>query len=241
MKSFGDIASKYDNLWFFSEAYQSWMVERIIKNLNLADDDNLCDLGGGTGRIIDNILEMIPLTKEPVCVEPSKEMLAEARKMPHVICVEDTAENYVRENLGLEKILIKEAIHHFQDRRLFWRNLASNSPGCQVLVVTRPQRPGFPLFEKAYEKFADGQPSIEVLIEEAENSGFKVSAIEESWDISMPSDQWFELLRNRFISDLFSFSDREIDQGIDSMRQSVIGDKVSFKDKIIFLRASIYD
>lgn len=240
MKSFNDIASRYDNLWFFSEDYQDWMIDRIISHLDIKKTDKVFDLGGGTGRVVRRIAEIKSLEKAPTCIEPSQEMLAKAEELSHIRCVRNTAESYVKEEKNLEKVLIKEAIHHFQNRREFWKDLAENSPHSQVLVVTRPRRPGFPLFEEALEKFAAGQPSAAVLTEEAESSGFHVSTFEESWDVSMPEEQWFNLLRSRFISDLFAFSDDEIDRGIKSIKKNLSQSTVTFADKIIFMRASMH-
>lgn len=241
MKGFDGIAKSYDDLWFFSDDYQNWMLNKILSYLMLGKNDLFADIGGGTGVVTEKLKKSIGLNKSPYCVEPSAEMIAEAKKYKDLICVNQEAEQFVVDKLELDKVLIKESIHHVRDRVEFWNQLYAGSPNARVLVITRPQKPGFPLFEEAYRSFSRYQPSIELLEDEIKRAGLFCKVFKESWEVSLPKGNWFDMLRARFISDLFEFSDDEIEAGISELSCRFQEEDVSFSDELVFIMVSKFD
>lgn len=232
--SFDSLSENYDSLWFFSNDYESWMDSKILSFLDLSEESRLVDLGGGTGIVTARLVEKSPVD-HATCIEPSIEMLGQAKKYPFLICENLDAESFSNKKSGYTHILIKEAIHHINQRDRFWRKLKENNPGATVLVVTRPARPGFLLFDAAYKAFEQSQPSVDVLLEEASGSGFDAQVFVESWPVDMEKERWFEMMRSRFISDLFKFSDIEIENGISEINKTLRSDRVRFDDNLIFM------
>jgi SAM-dependent methyltransferase len=233
--AFDKLSTAYDSLWFFSEKYQTWMENNIREALILQSDSVFADIGGGTG-VVTARLALNARISRATCVEPSAEMLRQATKYPNLVLENSTAEMFAESKNGFNRILIKETIHHIKDRKYFWINLKKNNPNSRVLVVTRPCKPGFLLFEKAYKEFEKNQPSSTTLVEEIEGSGYKVTLSQKAWPVEMPKQKWYQMLESRFISDLFKLTDEEIRQGIQEIEKThKDSNSITFNDNIIFI------
>lgn len=138
--------------------------------------------------------------------------------------------------MKLDRILIKESIHHIQNRQSFWKKVCSSlTPNGRVLVVTRPSMPEFPLFKRAVMGFSESQPRLEVLLEELSGSGLKVTAIVEEFLVVIPKTRWYSMLRARFMSSLAHFTQSEIEQGIIEIDCRTAESELRFTDRLLFL------
>lgn len=233
--AYDKLSSKFDALWLFSDEYKSWMERCVQEVLELNCDSLFADIGGGTGTLTSSVAMKAGIPKA-LCVEPSTEMLNQARKYPNLILKNLTAENFAKNSAGWNRILIKEAVHHINDRCTFWKDLRKGNPEARVLVVTRPCRPGFLLFQQAYQKFAQNQPSLEVLLNEVCSSGYKVNVMKKSWPVEMKKKDWYFMLQSRFISDLAYMTDEEIRNGILEIELNHSAtEKIKFNDELIFI------
>lgn len=235
--SFNSISEQYNDLWHFSTEYERWMDRNIIELLGLDSKSIFGDLGGGTGSVTNRLREACRMDVA-LCVDPALLMLKKEPINDHLIKLCQSAEDFAKEPEGeLTHILIKEAIHHFENRAQFWQNIKANQPQAKILVVTRPQRPGFVLFEACYERFALKQPDINTLIDEARQAGFNARWQACAWSVSMPKDRWYNMIRARFMSDLFAFTNEQIEQGIEEIDAKFSGEIIEFQDTILFMVA----
>ncbi|MEI7868134.1 MAG: methyltransferase domain-containing protein [Candidatus Methylumidiphilus sp.] len=236
---FDTIADIYNKVWYFSGQYQKSMLENIIELLQLGKDDVLADIGGGTGATTRLLLETSNLRKA-YCIEPSRKMFLEAQKIPVIESVCADADGFMQLEIDFSKALLKEVVHHIPSREVLWRYLRDKLPAQgRILIVTRPQAIALPLFEKAKQAFRQKQPKHEVLMQELETSGFATSYRVHPYRFTLDKAVWFDMIRNRFMSDLAGFTDGEIEEGLIEIDGNYPGGTIEIPDNIIYIPASI--
>ncbi len=234
---FDTIADIYNKVWYFSQNYQTTMLENIIELLQLGNADVLADLGGGTGTYTRLLLEKARIGKA-YCIEPSRGMYLEAKKIPSIESICADAEAFMNLDLTFTKVLLKEVVHHIPNREALWRYLFAKLPDQgRVLIVTRPYDIALPLFEAAKQAFRQKQPKHETLIRELESSGFEVSFRLHPYQFSLDKPVWFNMIRQRFMSDLAGFTDEEIEAGLLEIDQQNPVNDIRIPDNIIYLSA----
>lgn len=235
---FDTIAEIYNKVWYFSEQYQSQMLANIIELLRLQAGDRLADVGGGTGVYTRLLAEAAGLER-PWCVEPSGKMCAEAAKIPGIEAICADAGGFMELDLPFNKVLLKEVVHHIPERETFWRHLRGKLPAQgRLLIVTRPRDIKLPLFEQAKEVFRQKQPHHETLLAELESAGFAVELRFHPYRFSLPKSTWFDMIRNRFMSDLAGFGAEDIEAGLREVDAAHPGETVEIPDTIIYIAAS---
>jgi ubiquinone/menaquinone biosynthesis C-methylase UbiE len=234
---FDSIAEIYDSLWHFSERYRTQMLDNIVEHLRLTGGDILADIGGGTGAYTQWLKDIAGLEKA-YCIEPSRKMYLEARKLPGVEAILADAEEFLGLNLYITKVLLKEVVHHVKAREKLWRHLHAILPAHgRILVVTRPQRTPLPLFKAARLAFGRNQPTCESLLAGLENSGFATSIKLHPYRFALDKRIWHGMIRKRFMSDLAVFDDAEIEEGIAEIDRDHPGDMIEISDDIIYISA----
>jgi cyclopropane fatty-acyl-phospholipid synthase-like methyltransferase len=232
-------AEHHDCLWRLASDHHEWLADLLIKHLALAPHHRLVDLGAGTGLMLQLLCHRIRFYNKPIAVEPDRGMLALAKQRFGVRCLESTAEDYLVSERALDRVLMKEMVHHLQDRPAFWRHLlAAMNPGGRAVVMTRPQVPGFPFFDKAMEAFVRSQPAIDRLLDEISQAGLVPEVHFVSRPISLSKERWETMLRNRFSSNLNALSDADIEQGIRETRRRFVGPTVDFDEQLVIIEAS---
>jgi ubiquinone/menaquinone biosynthesis C-methylase UbiE len=235
---FDSIAEVFDRIWYFSDDYKDFVIEHILHDLQLERDDILADIGGGTGSFTSRLREKASLASA-YCIEPSEPMCAEADKRSDITALCCDAEGFLALEKPFSKILFKEVIHHISDRRGFWHRLYPRLPReGKILIITRPQHVAFPFFTAAREAFARHQPSTESLMAELGEGGFEVELHRRSHTFTLPKEEWYTMLRHRFMSDLGIFSDEEIEAGIGEIESLYPQENLSIADHLLFIIAT---
>jgi len=223
---------------FFSDSYRQWVVDLIIESLALRSDDIVADIGGGTGLISHLIFKRVRLKNEVLCVDPSDSMLAEIGRLKGVkpLCMD--AHDFAEEKSGqYDKLLLKGMIHHLADRISLWNKLSErmNENG-GLLIVTRPKTPSLPFFKGALASFSAGQPTSGLLVEELEETGFQTEVAVQSYSVYLEKRRWYHLLQSRFMSNLYDFTDDEIEEGIAELEQLYFDKNViKIRDDLLFI------
>lgn len=119
MDLFHRIAPLYDRIFRFLDPTQ------LLKLLELASHHRLLDVGGGTGRVTNSLVEHVG---RACVVDVSWGMLVEARTKGLCAC-QGVAERLSFPDGTFDRILIVDAFHHFCD----WPQAAS-----ELLRVLRP-------------------------------------------------------------------------------------------------------
>ena len=233
-----NLAKSFDINWDFSNNYKKWAIIRIGKYLELNTNDTFIDIGGGTG-IFTHMISLHYKIKQAICVEPEKSMCKIARGYTTFQTICSNALSFAnKKNYSCSKLLFKEVIHHINDRKKLWDKIYSNTTkNTRILIYTRPQNIEFPLFKKAKNKFLMNQPHHNSIMKELQQSGFNTEVYFEDFVFEMSKDSWHKMIKNKFMSDLSTFSDSEIENGIKEIEQQYNTNTYIIKDKIIFIIA----
>lgn len=235
---FDSIADDFNRIWTFSPEYKDFVHHHILKKLQLGPDDVFADIGGGTGTFTER-LSKDSKARHTYCIEPSRPMCDIASQQPGIEAICCDAHAALTMDLGITKVLFKEVIHHIADRREFFKKLYETLPLYgKLLIVTRPQEILFPFFDEAKQKFADNQPPHEHIADELRECGFTVETEFDEHTFYLSKRDWFDMLRNRFMSDLGSFSDEEIETGIQQIDERFDDSTLLFCDRLIFILGS---
>jgi len=233
-----NISTKFNKVWKFSDDYKRWAIEKIGFYLKLNEKDILADIGGGTGTFAHLIKKKFMLNKV-YCIEPEVNMCNIAKQYSDIEIICSDAFYFVNNlQYSYNKILFKEVIHHIKDRNSLWHDIY-NSIDChgRILIYTRPQNIKFPLFERAKEAFYKNQPSHKLIVSELKDNGFNVDVSIESFQFKLPKEEWHNMLKTQFMSDLSVFSDQEILEGIHEIENKYNTDFYDIEDEIVFISA----
>jgi cyclopropane fatty-acyl-phospholipid synthase-like methyltransferase len=235
---FDSIAEVFNRIWYFSDEYKNFVITHILGDLELTDQDILVDIGGGTGSFTSRLALEANLRKA-YCVEPSRAMCDEASKLENISAVCSDAHAFLASHTPFTKMLFKEVIHHIKDRDLFWKAVYELLPhNGKLLIITRPQRVEFPFFTAAKEAFARHQPPQELIESELRNGGFETTTHHRSHTFTLPKEDWYTMLRHRFMSDLGVFSDAEIEEGIKEIEHDHPYETIDIVDHLLFILAT---
>ncbi len=234
---FDSIAEVFNRIWYFSDDYKEFVIRHIREDLSLTPEDVLVDIGGGTGTFTSRLVDEAHLT-HAYCVEPSSSMCSEAAKLENITAICCDADDFLASHTPFSKMLFKEVIHHIPNRAEFWKTLyTSFQNGGKALIITRPQKIDFPFFSAAKEAFARHQPPQELIERELCNGGFETTTHHRSHTFTLPKEDWYTMLRHRFMSDLGVFSDEEIEEGIVEIEKKYPEKTIDIIDNLIFIIA----
>lgn len=235
---FDSIADVFNRIWYFSDDYKDFVTSHIHHDLALCNKDVLADIGGGTGSFTGRLAQEANLA-QAYCIEPSPAMCDEAAKLGNITALCCDAHDFLATHTPFSKILFKEVIHHIQEREVFWKTLYRHlPPEGRLLIITRPKNIAFPFFASAKAAFERNQPSQESIETELHRGGFQTTVHHRSHTFTLPKQDWYTMLRHRFMSDLGVFSDAEIEEGILEIEENYHSDTINIVDNLIFISAT---
>lgn len=235
---YSQLADDFDRIWQFSSDYEPWMVEQIQTQLALQHHEHWVDFGAGTGRF-SQALHHYAQPASTLCVEPDAAMCALAQQKIELKTLQACDRSFIQQPISYDALLVKEVIHHLHDRLAFWKGVKQQlSANGRILLITRPQNTTLALFEQAKQRFADHQPTIETLCTELEQVGFSTRVSVLDFPLRSEKNHWYRMLRAKFMSDLASFSDAEIEQGINELEMKHKNDWINHGDQLLFVLAT---
>ncbi|MCO5968926.1 class I SAM-dependent methyltransferase [Actinoallomurus soli] len=233
------LADSYDENWAYSPEFIGWMTGCILDRLDPAPGDRVADVGCGTGLYARGLAER---AGRVVCVDPSAKMLKQLPTGDSYLPVEASAEQLASGEVPLpydrfDTVLVKEAIHHVDDRRAVLRGLADLlADGGRLLVVMLPTRIEYPLFGEAIAMFERLQPDPEDIAAYLRDAGLRVGLDYASFPLSFSKARYLTMVRNRYMSLLSCFDDEQIEAGIAEIDKRYPGERLSFPDRFAFVR-----
>ena len=212
----------------------------MVKMLDLGEDDRLVDLGAGTGMYSVDILEQVPLRNPVIAVEPFEEMLQNIPESPRIEPLVQDAVAFAREPREYSKVLMKEMIHHIDDRGELFSNLRDHLVGDgRMLLVHVPPRLDYPLFERALDRCKTWHADPDELVEILGKAGFKVEREALDYPHALPKDHYFRMVRGQYMSVLTSFSAEEIEEGLAEMASTYADrETLEFNDHFDYILAT---
>ena len=169
----------------------------------------------------------LKMTHPVVCVDPSPEMLAIARENG-AIAIQATAEEFLesKPDYPLKVVLLNGCIHHFTDPDFVCSQLAKYMEEDGVCVITEyPPKTTLPLFKAALHEYVHmiGE-RLESFCKLAESKGLKCKMVSGAEPGEVEKELWYCAIRNRMASVLLKYTDEELEQGIQELKEE-------FKDK----------
>lgn len=238
-----ELAADYDEHWVYGPGYVPWMSGRIAEALRLGPMDRIADIGSGTGLFAREVAQQLQPRHPILCVDPSAAMLGQlgtpppADLTPIVASAEDIAEGRTRLPYEqLEAMWLKESVHHVADPAHTLRGLAERlAPGSRLLVVMLPATIQYPLFEAALARFEELQPDPAVIKGHLRAAGLEAGLSHVEHELRIDRDKYLGMVRARYMSLLSTFSDSEIEKGIEEMRVAHPEPVLTFPDRFAFV------
>lgn len=234
-----DFANSYDAYQRYSDRFVRVLSICMVDALDLRENDRFVDLGGGTGIYSEAILQLVPLQHPITIVDPIAEMLAQVPQHLQVERVEMDALAYSRMPGDLDKVLMKNAVHYVDKKAELFSNLHGKlTQGGVLLVVNSPVPIDHPLFDAALDRSKTWYTDSETLVELLGGSGFEVETDSLDYDFRIPKYQYFQMVRERYLFLLASFTDEELEEGVTEMEKMFRDeDNLHFTSRFDFLTA----
>ncbi|TQL96111.1 methyltransferase family protein [Actinoallomurus bryophytorum] len=232
------LADTYDENWAYSPEFIRWMTKCIVDRLSVDTDDRVADIGCGTGLYARGLAER---AGRVACVDPSAKMLEQLPAGDAYFPVQASAEQIASGDVRLpydrlDVILVKEAIHHVDDRQGVLHGLAGLlADGGRLLVVMLPVSIEYPLFADALALFEQVQPDPEDVAAAMRRHGLRTELTYESFPLSFTKTKYLAMVRSRYMSLLSNFTDEQIERGIEQIDQRHEEERLSFPDRFAFV------
>eukprot|EP00092_Neocalanus_flemingeri_P095410 GFUD01121391.1.p1 GENE.GFUD01121391.1~~GFUD01121391.1.p1 ORF type:complete len:252 (+),score=69.08 GFUD01121391.1:84-839(+) len=198
------------------------VVDTFIRCLEILPHHYVVDLGAGSCLVASAIAQRVGLRKAVLCVDPSQEMLDMGRGLPGVQthCSGDMAWINTMKEKSVDRIFIRQAVHHFDQERLrdiFGGILKMLKPGGKLCISKRGDlEEMFDWPEGFYEDRSKEEIPIEGLREILREVGFsKFMLTKQEKIVDTPKTELYPQFRKRFISWFSLLTDQEIEAGID--------------------------
>lgn len=236
-KHYRRIAERYTDYLSYSEDFVPTLAAKMVELLRLDTDDVLVDLGGGTGLYTAAILDQLPMRRRVILVDYFAEMLDRVPDDLPVERIHLDALAFSEADLSYDKVLIKETIHHIDDSAPLLTNLYDRlTPGGAILLVHVPPELDYPLFDAALERARTWHADPDELMEQLAAAGFRTARDAVDWQHSLSKQHYFEMVTNRYMSVLSSFTDDELHDGLLEMKETYADtDVLEFTDHFDFL------
>ncbi|MFI9580314.1 class I SAM-dependent methyltransferase [Streptomyces sp. NPDC052236] len=238
-----EIASEYDEHWVYGPNYIPWMSACITEALSISSADRIADIGSGTGLFAREVSRIVHPEQPILCVDPSEAMLRQIDRQslpgltPILASAEDIAD--ARTTLPydeLDAVWLKESVHHVADPGATLRGLTQRlAPAGRLLVVMLPATIQYPLFRAALERFEELQPDPAGIAGHMERAGLEARLFHVEHELRLDRDKYISMVRARYMSLLSTFSDSEIEKGIDEMRAAHPEPLLLFPDRFAFV------
>lgn len=238
-----ELAAEYDEHWIYGPDYIPWMSGRIAEALRLSPTDRIADIGSGTGLFARQVAVRLRPQQPILCVDPSEAMLRQLGTPPPpaltpiVASAEDIAEGRAELPYDqLDAMWLKESVHHVADQARTLRGLADRlAPGGRLLVVMLPATIRYPLFQAALDRFEELQPDPAHIESHLRSAGLEAGLTHVEHELRIDRDRYLRMVRARYMSLLSTFSDSEIEKGIEEMREAHPEPVLVFPDRFAFV------
>lgn len=107
-------------------------LDPLKRLLDLPTTGILLDVGGGTGRVVSQLLGMVG---QVIVVDPSRGMLKQATKRHNLQVIQGVAERLPFAAEAFSRILVVDALHHFEDAHAAIHEMVRVlAPGGRLLI-----------------------------------------------------------------------------------------------------------
>ena len=224
----------WDNkTWLSSEKYINSFNKFILKQVSLNKHSRILDIGCGRGKILGNLSNKLKLSKKPIGldIENHKD------KNKKIIFKKIDALSFVsKTKITFDLILIKQTIHLLKKKQAI--KLLSickdklNSKGKIIILSLDPKKNEIPTFTLMKKKLLISLNKDEKLFNLILKNRVKMKVKKFNYEVKILKNKYLQMIRNRYISTLLDFTDKQIKDGIIEIKNDY-GNILKFKDRLI--------
>ena len=224
----------WDNkTWLSSEKYINSFNKFILKQVSLNKHSRILDIGCGRGKILGNLSNKLKLSKKPIGldIENHKD------KNKKIIFKKIDALSFVsKTKITFDLILIKQTIHLLKKKQVI--KLLSickdklNPKGKIIILSLDPIKNEIPTFTLMEKKLIISLNKDEKLFNLILKNRVKMKVKKFNYEVKILKNKYLQMIRNRYISTLLDFTDKQIKDGIIEINNDY-GNVLKFKDILI--------
>ena len=230
------VIKNWDNRnWLSSRQYINNLNDFILKQIRLNKFSNILDIGCGRGKIIGNLKTRLNLKKKPIGIDlvnhKDKDKRIHFKKIDALLF-------FSKNKIKFDLILIKQTIHLLSIKNI--KKLISyckknlNSNGAILIFTLDPHKneiPSFVLMKKKLNKsFYRDKMITKILNKFLPNIKLKRFV----YKVEISKKKYIEMIRSRFISNLVSMNEKDINNGIQEIKTKY-KKKIKFNDNLVCL------
>ena len=224
----------WDNkTWLSSEKYINSFNKFILKQVSLNKHSRILDIGCGRGKILGNLSNKLKLSKKPIGLDLENHK----DKDKKIIFKKIDALSFVsKTKITFDLILIKQTIHLLKKKQA--TKLLSickdklNPKGKIIILSLDPKKNEIPTFTLMKKKLLISLSKDEKLFNLILKNRAKMKVKKFTYEVKILKNKYLQMIRNRYISTLLDFTDKQIKEGIIEIKNDY-GNILKFKDRLI--------
>ena len=224
----------WDNkTWLSSEKYINSFNKFILKQVSLNKYSRILDIGCCRGKILGKLSNKLRLLRKPIGldIENHKD------KNKKIIFKKIDALSFVsKTKITFDLILIKQTIHLLKKKQA--TKLLSickdklNPKGKIIILSLDPKKNEIPTFTLMKKKLLISLSKDEKLFNLILKNRAKMKVKKFIYEVKILKNKYLQMIRNRYISTLLDFTDKQIKDGIIEINNDY-GNVLKFKDILI--------
>jgi len=224
----------WDNkTWLSSKSYVHSFNSFIIRQVKLNRNSRILDIGCGRGKILGNLSNKLRLLNKPIGldIENHKD------KSKKIIFKKVDAISFIsKTKINFDLILIKQTIHLLKKKQAIkllsiCQNIL-NPNGKIVILSLEPKQNEIPAFLLMKKKLKISLTKDKKLFNLILKNKAKIIIKKFVYDVQITKTKYLEMIRNRYISTLLNFTDKQIKNGLNEINNDY-GSILKFKDRLI--------
>ena len=224
----------WDNkTWLSSKSYVHSFNSFIIKQVKLNRNSRILDIGCGRGKILGNLSNKLRLLNKPIGIDIENHK----DKSKKIIFKKVDAISFIsKTKINFDLILIKQTIHLLKKKQAIkllsiCKNIL-NPNGKIVILSLEPKQNEIPAFLLMKKKLKISLTKDEKLFNIILKTRAKIIIKKFVYDVQITKTKYLEMIRNRYISTLLNFTDKQIKNGLNEINNNY-GSILKFKDRLI--------
>ena len=218
----------WDNkTWLSSKSYISQFNKFLKTKINLNKNSKILDIGCGRANIISALQKKYRFKNKPTGID----VVANKDIKKNIVFKKIDAIKYLKKKEKYDLILIKQTIHFFTKTKLnHLLNLVKKSlnPKGKILIFSlKTSNNRIPCFNKMKKNLDKSLKVDEILFNVIKKNLKKTREARFSFKVNTTKKKYIAMLKARYISCLLDLSKKEIDEGVDEIKQN-------FPNQIIF-------
>ena len=224
--------NNWDNkTWLSSKKYIENFNKFLESKIKLNNSKNILDIGCGRANIISSLQKKYKFKSKPIGIDVIKHK--ELKR--NIIFKKANAVDFLKKDkINYDLIIIKQSIHFFSEKKInILLNLIKrrlNDKGV-LLIFSLKFNNQIPCFKKMQIYLNESLKHDKNLFKIIKKNLKKIKLSNLNYKVHVSKKKYMSMIRNRYISCLLNFSNREILKGIDEIKTK-FGNHIKFIDTL---------